>query len=556
MTLSPELSRLSNLDLAGTTRLVLLWGMLAIAVLALCGSGAAQITTCSLVDVYPNDPVYKVEHVIRCVGPLYDPNTVCTTTGTTTTGCYTVWVPSDAAGSLAKWNGTLLLWNHGAAPVRAAAYRPEFVSANGTGRATYSYLLSNGYAFAGSTFLGGWTVEDAFKDQITLLGIFPNLACPEGAVPACTIQSFGTKPSRRTIASGGSLGGLTAAGLVQNHPEYFDGALLPVGPLAGGVGLWNTALDLAFAFKTLLVPPESSLQLVHISDPESCPITDPISDPSPFINLATALTFLNSAQETAAGRARIALAAALSDIPGWFDPLSPEPADYDTQEANQYSWLASTDFPALFVGRADLECHAGGNPSWNTGVDYRNQLEMSADYEEVKALYVEAGLNLDEDLQTLAAAQRISADQNTNCKVGVVGPGCAVEYLRQFISFNGEIQVPVLALHGTDDGLVAVENEQAYKQVVAQAGNNGLLRQVFVHRAGHGPFTPAEQIATLQALIHRLDTGKWQGIGPEDLNDAASELGSALNPLAPAFVDFDPAPFLRPFSFYDVYPGN
>jgi hypothetical protein len=141
----------------------------------------------------------------------------------------------------------------------------------------------------------------------------------------------------------------------------------------------------------------------------------------------------------------------------------------------------------------------------------------------------------------------------------------ALDYLSRNIIFNGQIQVPVLTLHTTDDEIVSVENVQAYADVVARASNSALLRQIFVHRAGHCAFTEAETIAALQALNRRLDTGTWQNLDPEDLNTAANTLGAMYNvlafcpcefpppsgvPMAPAFVDYVPAPFLRPYDAF------
>ena len=69
-----------------------------------------------------------------------------------------------------------------------------------------------------------------------------------------------------------------------------------------------------------------------------------------------------------------------------------------------------------------------------------------------------------------------------------------------------------------------------------------------MRRAGHCSFTDAEQISALQTLEQRIDTGKWTGsTDPNALNAAASALGPTYNPLAPSFVEFDPAPFLRPY---------
>src|SRR5260370_28776288 len=68
-----------------------------------------------------------------------------------------------------------------------------------------------------------------------------------------------------TIAWGHSLGGMITAGLVQEHPERFTAALPMCGVLAGGVGLWNEALDEAFAFNTLLAG--GIFEVVHNTNP-------------------------------------------------------------------------------------------------------------------------------------------------------------------------------------------------------------------------------------------------------------------------------------------------
>src|SRR5713101_353029 len=297
------------------------------------------------------------------------------------------------------------------------------------------------------------------------------------------------------------------------------------GVLSGGVATWNQALDAEFAFKTLLAP-TSSLHLVNITNP------------IPNLNLAE--TILATAQGTPQGRARLALVAALGDTPGWFDPSSPEPAedDFASREINQFLWSAHVDFPFVFALRAELEFRAGGNPSWNTGVDYRVQLEHSVNSEEVRALYKQARLDLDADLDTLNDAARISANP------------ASVEYLEQNIVFNGDIEFPVLTLHTTGDGLVSNQNENAYRDVVDEAGNQRFLRQTFVHRAGHCTFTPAETVTALENLIQRMDTGIWPELNPDTLNAEAALLGP-LNIAPPAFLRFKPATFLRPFDELD-----
>jgi Prolyl oligopeptidase family len=411
----------------------------------------------------------------------------------------------------ANWNGTLFLYSHGYV-VPGSANPATDVGDPVTG----GWLLSHGYALAGSSYAStGWAIQQALPDQIATLDAFD--------------QQVG-KPSQ-TIAWGHSLGGIITAGLIQRYPHRFDAALPMCGVLSGGVATWNTALDAEFAFKTLVAP---SVAIVNITNPTG--------------NLAAADSAAAAAQQSAQGRARLSLVAALGDTPGWFTPLSPEPAanDYAAQEANQFEWDTQVDFPFVFALRAELEARAGGNPSWNTGVNYFQDFARSADAGEVRALYKAAGLSLRSDLRTLNQTPRISADP------------AAVRYLERYIIFNGRLSIPVLTMHTTGDGLVVPENEQAYRQVVREAGNSSLLRQIFVARAGHCAFTPAETITAAQDLLHRLDTGRWghDATNVQALNASAAALGPAYNifssgaqvvATAPAFVHFRPPVYLRPF---------
>ena len=411
------------------------------------------------------------------------------------------------------WNGTLLLYSHGYV-VPGTPNPAQDVGDPLTG----GYMLAAGYALAGSSYATtGWAVQQAIPDQIATLDAF---------------QSAVGTPTQ-TIAWGHSLGGMITAGLVQEFPDRFNAALPMCGVLSGGVGTWNGSLDVAFIFNTLVAG--GSLQVVDITNPD--------------LNLASAEGILSAAQTTAQGQARVALAAALGDLPGWFDPTSPEPAptDYAAQLANQFLWLSEVDFPFIFALRAELEARAGGNPSWNTGVNYEAKLKHSVDYAEVRALYAAAGLSLEADLATLKKAKRITAD-----------PG-ALAYLSDNIIYNGQLPFPVLTLHTTGDGLVPVENESAYRRVVDEAYDSAMLRQTFVHRAGHCAFTPAETITALQTLDLRLTTGEWKDLTVPDLNNDADLLGSGYNvyisgsslvPTPPAFLKFAPLPFLR---IYDAF---
>ena len=415
-----------------------------------------------------------------------------------------------------NWNRTFLLWSHGYVGPPGSP-NPADDGNNSFGEPAHSYLLSHGYALGGSSYSSaGYVVHDALLDQIAVLDTFNSVV----------------GHPRRTIAWGWSMGGLISAGLIQNYPGRFSGALSFCGILAGSVAVFNQWVDQAFALNTLLA--SGQLEVVHITNPNR--------------DISIANNALTNAQASPQGRARIDLVAALSDLPGWTNvntsnPNPPEPGrmDYAAREANNFASLQS-NFGFLFPIRQDFEARAGGNPSWNTGLDYRRQLERSVDYIEVKTLYAQAGLSLDADLEALNNAPRITADP------------AALEYATQNVTFNGVIAVPVLTVHTIGDDVANVQNEQAYAAVVRDGHDNNLVRERFVHRPSHLTFTSAEIIVGLQALIDRVDSRNWQGIQPQDLNRAALELGPKFNslfgggpPEVPAFTEYEPAPFLRTF---------
>lgn len=422
----------------------------------------------------------------------------------------------------ANWNGTLLLYSHG-----YVAPGPNPPADDAGSRSVADYLLARGFALAGSSYASsGWAVADAFRDQEALLDEF---------------RADFRKPER-TIAWGHSMGGMITAGLIQLHPKQFAGALAMCGILGGGVGLWNTNLDLELAFKTLMMRdpnpavsgPASTLELTHVQNAQA--------------NIGAAEAALGAAQQSPEGRARIALAAAMIDLPDWFSIASaePGPTDYASWEQNQFQAM-QVQMAFVFGFRQELETRAGGNPTWNTGIDYAAQLQRSADRAEVEALYQAAGLDLGTDVAAINAAPRISPDP------------AAARYMERNIVYTGNLHVPLLTMHTTSDFLVPYQHEQAFEAAAAGAKRTALLRQLFVHRPGHCAFTGAETVTALDVLLDRLDSGEWHGTGnAAALNAQATALGPSLNTFSPApgvppipapasFVGAQPSQFLRPF---------
>src|SRR5690349_8367675 len=384
-----------------------------------------------------------------------------------------------------RWNGRLLLFSHGYVPPD----RPNVPAAAAIDPVVGERLLTRGYALAASSYAStGWAVADAFADQEALLRRFRVMF----------------RAPRAVVAWGDSMGGLITTGLLQRHPRQLAGGLAMCGVLGGAVSFWDTSLDLGVAFKTLIAP---RLELTGIRDPQA--------------NVAAARAALAAAQRTPAGRARIALAAALIGLPGgrgW--------------ERAQFQALR-TQLAFAFGYRAELERRAGGNPSSNAGADYASLLRRP----EVVALYAAAGLDLRADLARLAAAPRIPASARARA------------YLERNAVLNGKLGVPLLTLHTTADWVVPVQNEHAFAAVAA----GPLLRQLYVRRAGHCAFTDAEMLTALDVLFARIDGGRWPDT--TRLNTAARRLGPAYDGFAssravplkapPAFTAAAPPPLLR-----------
>ncbi len=401
----------------------------------------------------------------------------------------------------ATWNGTVLLFSHG--------YRPPGSpnpAQNAPSPDTLTRLLDEGYALIGSSYATtGWAVTDAVPDQLATLRLFT--------------ERFGT--ARRTIAWGQSYGGLVTTRIAERHPDRIDGSLSMCGLVQGGVANWNSTLDPVFALRTLLAP-DSGIQLTGFKDPAAAQAA-----------ANTLAAKAGDAQRTPGGRARIALAAALHNIPGHNDTSQPKPgpADWDAQQANQYQAVAGLLRTAAFTWRQEAESRSGGNPSWNTGTDYTAMLRRSSVYKEVTELYREAGLSLRDDLAALNRAPRVGADPQ------------AVRRMSRTSAFTGKLTDPQLNIHTTGDALISVQSESAYRRAATAAGSSALLRQAYVDGPGHCTFTPGEVLAAVHTLEQRLRTGRWN-TSPGALNALARK----LNPSAEArYTDYRPATYPRPY---------
>ncbi|MGW1809705.1 alpha/beta hydrolase [Streptomyces sp. NPDC002078] len=393
----------------------------------------------------------------------------------------------------AHWNGTLLLFSHGFGPT---------VAKDAPSDAVRTELLAEGYAMAGSSYDphgSMWALDSAERDQFaTLDAVTAKIGAP-----------------RRTLAVGQSMGGLVNAQIARDGAGRVDGALGLCGLVAGGTDLDNYQLDAEYTLARLLLPGQD-VDLVRFGSADAAAATAK--------KLTAAVT---AAQTSPAGRARIALAAAFLNLPAWAPGQDrPAPTDWAGQEEQQYAWFAQGILSFVEGGRYAVEQSAGGNNSWNAGVDYARLLAGSEHAPQVRALYRAAGLDLRADLASLTGGAAITADP------------AAVRTAQRTSSAGQALGVPLLDVHTIADNLVPVEQERRFGDRVRAAGDGALLRQAYVERQGHCTFTTAETVAALHALEHRVSSGHWDDAAtPAALQRSATALGldgAAYIPYRPA----------------------
>jgi hypothetical protein len=412
----------------------------------------------------------------------------------------------------AHWNGTLLLYSHGYYP---AGFRPKGIALTNSPQAT-TWFLEHGYALAASDFqtpIGYF--DTAYDDQLRLLDWF---------------DTHVGQP-RRVISTGQSLGDSVTVRLGERRPGLIDGVATFCAALDPEAS-FNAALDIGFVVRTLLAPGED-IDLVHARDPQG--------------STAALQQAIDRAVATPQGRARLALAAAMNNVAGWWSALQPRPTDPDEVIRQQALWLRNA-YIGGFGGpaaHADLEPKVGGNPAFNVGVDYRHQLARSSQSQAVRDAYRRAGLDLNADLATLAAAPRIAPD------------AAALAHMYATAVPTGRTQVPVITLHSVGDGGAVPDQDGWYNGEVRHHSGPDMVRSLFVDRGQHCSYSAADEVVTVQSLEHRLDTGHWPDLTPQALNARVaafdptyqqvgdlSTMQSQVMP--PAFTAFRPPVLLRP----------
>ena len=385
----------------------------------------------------------------------------------------------------ADWNGTVMLYSHGFGPL---------VAADAPSPGSAAKLLAQGYALVGSSYdVNGswWALDTAVSDQFNSLTAF--------------LAASGLHP-RRTLAVGTSMGGLINSLIDQESYGRVQGAVTFCGLVAGGVDLNNYQLNAEYAM-TELLPGATDV-----------PIRDFASMAAGTTAGAELSTAVASAQSSAAGRARIALSAALLNETDWTTRAAPPAAgDFAGQELQEEEMLTSGQLQFIESGRYSIAQAEGGDSGYNIGVNYGALIRQSPYYAQVEALYKAAGLNLGADVATLDEHESYAPEGNSLART-------------QATSVNtGRLQVPELDVHTVSDQLAPAPFEATYAQRVALAGSAPLLRQVFANAIGHCNFTDADMVAAIDAMNNVVAQRHWtRGVTVTALNDAANALDPTL----------------------------
>lgn len=383
----------------------------------------------------------------------------------------------------ADWNGTLIL----------------DLDFNGWPAARRDFFLSQGYAIGGNQRTQNETAYE-LKDYVDNLVTTRDLL-----IDAIEATGEEGEPDR-TIAWGNSRGGFVARMAAQYRPDVFDGALGSAGGGAGVLASWLGKADAVWALQQL-VDPGAGLSINDLPDIPAGTSYGPTYEED--VELAQ---LVSTARSSDAGLARLVLAAAFeqaTDFPRGDRP--PASDDYYTQGLNIASGFAFGN--PQFVHK-EVEVMSGGPVVWNVGVDYRDLLERSGAIDRVRWWYEHAGLDLDADLDALAAAPRFEADPDAVAAVEEIG------------TYTGTGS-PVLTIKTIGDSADPAPLDEAYVRTFEASGNaEELLRALLIERPGHGGQTFGEHFAAFQVLEERLDTGSWPDVSPAAMNARVAALPS------------------------------
>ncbi|WP_246057837.1 hypothetical protein [Arenibacterium halophilum] len=400
-----------------------------------------------------------------------------------------------------NWNGRLLRDLDFASFINVPSYAPR-----------YKDLMERGYAFAGLARhpLRLWQYDpqreirnlEQVQDKFVELERQPDIVLQYGC-------------------SGGGLDSLASA---EDFPDKIDGSVV----LAAHTPVWimSSFLDGWFAMKALLAPEFEAQGLGVASD--LAVVGLPNAGAGGERNLdairASWKSAIETAGQTAEGRARLALAFAIGQWSPWMVEGTELPevgdaaamGDMIVQSALRIAGNVGGSSRLLFENAA-----SGQQLSGNEGVDYAAFYDNAAPAmkQVVEALYSEAGLDLAQDIATVDAEPRIPVS----------------DYALDFWAGDGRtttgaLNVPTIRIHMLGDWAIPYSLMQGYQALVEAEGTTDLYRQSLVKGTGHCEFMAAESTVIVETLVKRIESGSWPDTDPEALNAAATALNTGSDP--------------------------
>jgi hypothetical protein len=344
----------------------------------------------------------------------------------------------------AAYNGELVLWNHGYSITPPAPLGTADLAPGAP------VLLELGFAVAASSYrpdaigLGGWAVRDGAEDTENLRQLF--------------VQTVG-RP-QRTFLVGASEGGLITEEMVErfgrdeHSVRRYDGALSACGVVAGATRLWQADFDQRVVYQyycqNLPRPDEEQYPLYFGLAPDNTLTAD---DVGARINECTGVA---QPPETRTPQQ----AQNLANLVGVLR----------ISEGDLLAQLAGDAFGMQEI--ALVRTH-GLNPFTNAGAHYSGSSDDRA-------------LN--------RGVYRAAADP------------AAARFLRKAYDPDGDIDLPMVTIHTTGDPTVFVEEENAFRHTVKDAGRLHNLQQNYTDAAEHCEFSFSEELAAFQALIGWVET--------------------------------------------------
>ena len=356
-----------------------------------------------------------------------------------------------------NWNGVLLLHAHWY--YQASEYPKPAEAAHSL--ALEDFLLGEGYALAGSTFRGtGWQVKEGTHDLVALSGLFNGLV---------------GKPKRR-ILMGYSAGSLIALKSAEELPLY-DG-VIPMCSIVGGSAL-DRDVGFAYAYATAFGWPSDWGTWYDARD--GLNFYEDVFD-----HLVWQLTPSNPSFNE--NYVKFEFIRLLFDLPsdGF---LAPPLNSSDPRSAAGFLMYATTEV------KAEIEAKAKGPIYENAGRIY-SLSDVDKAILAGLGSYLGVNVNVDQLLNQMNQGATISAAKPQK------------QYGEKYFSPTGDLIMPVLSVHSTNDHIYPTYFERQLLEKVQSASSEDLLLQVYTNDVGHCMFTNEQTLSAIQAMEKWLDTGK------------------------------------------------